>query len=119
MTNVEEVVAALRAIRFEGGREEVLCAEVDRCLVAAGITFRREVVIGEGCRIDRLAGTAGIEVKKGFWGRSEIVDQATRYAETGELTHLIFVSEFSLWLPRSIAGIPMINVPVHRKGFVA
>jgi len=62
-----------------------------------GIDFRREVKIGERCRVDFLVGDIAIEVKKGKPNSGKVVEQLLRYSKSDDVGTIILVSERGLF----------------------
>jgi hypothetical protein len=113
------ISAALATIRFTGESEAELCVAVDRALTDAGISARREVALGKGCRIDRLVDdTIGIEVKAGRTA-SLAGGQIARYCQTNRLQAVILVCERSINLPATVNAVSVFSYNVHHRGKVA
>ena len=89
-TTREAVVAALRAIRCDAAcTEEALHAQAARALEDAGIAAQHEARLAPRCRIDFLAGTIGIEIKKSRPRSGALLIQLRRYAACEQVTELV------------------------------
>jgi hypothetical protein len=107
---MERVITALRRLRIGKIIEEYdLQAKIADALLAAGIEFEKEHVLGAGSRVDFFT-TDGIaiEVKKGKPNRSRLMDQIERYAAFDEVRSIVIIVETSLRIPtaRTLNGKP-------------
>lgn len=112
----EEVLKALAAIRSPQAQDEYdLHGMVAQALQQADIPFRHEAPLAPRCRVDFLCDRVGIEIKRGKPDRLPVEKQLRRYAETGNVSALILVSEKTLpSLPGFIAGVPVYPVSLQR-----
>jgi hypothetical protein len=104
--SVEAVVAALARRRYRYANELELQDALAAVMRTEGVTFRREVTIGPGCRIDFVvADDIGLEVKvKGSY--AAVAEQLLEYAGCGELSTLLLVTDRSqlAGMPASLGG---------------
>ena len=70
-------------------------------------------------RIDFLAGTIGIEVKKGRPDRRTLLAQITRYLESGRLSEIVVVMQRAVSLPERVLGRRVTVVSLNRLWGVA
>ena len=104
-TTREAVVAALRAIRCDAACTEVtLHAQAARALEDAGIAAQHEARLAPRCRIDFLAGTIGIEIKKSRPRSGALLIQLRRYAACEQVIELVVMAPRGVNLPRTICG---------------
>lgn len=104
-TTREAVVAALRAIRCDAAcTEETLHAQAARALEDAGIAAQHEARLAPRCRIDFLAGTIGIEIKKSRPRSGALLIQLRRYAACEQVAELVVMAPRGVNLPRTIGG---------------
>ena len=104
-TTREAVVAALRAIRCDAAcTVETLHAQAARALEDAGIAAQHEARLAPRCRIDFLAGTIGIEIKKSRPRSGALLLQLRRYAACEQVTELVVMAPRGVNLPRTIGG---------------
>ena len=117
----EQVLLALSAIRAPQAQDEYdLHGLVAAALQQADIAFRHEAPLAPRCRIDFLCGTVGIEIKRGRPDRVPVEKQLRRYAETGQVTALVLLSEKTLpSLPGFVAGVPVYPVSLFKLWGVA
>lgn len=120
------VCAALRRVRVDrvGELESVLVDAMARQLAAAGIPYRREVVLAPRSRIDLAVPTpdgrlVGVEAKKGRPRAASAAAQVSRYALTGRLAGVVFVAERAFDLPAEIDGVPVAVVSLHASMGIA
>lgn len=101
----DTVLAALREIRLPYALYEMdIHHTVRLALEARQIAFAHEAKLSKGCRIDYLAGSVGIEIKKGKPNNTRLVQQLERYLAHDALESIIVVSWFSVRLPARIGG---------------
>jgi hypothetical protein len=95
---------ALRAYKYRFTTELELHKGIAEALTKAGVTFNREVWIGNRDRIDFLCGAVGIEVKvKG--SLADVGRQVNRYAVSDQIDALFLVTTKRLHrLPALING---------------
>lgn len=86
----DQIVEILSKYRFNFGNEMELQDGIALALAGAGVSFVREVQIGNG-RIDFMVGDVGIEVKVGG-SLSALTRQAHRYLQSDKLSGLVVVS---------------------------
>lgn len=89
--DLEEIVTALQAGRYDCTDEYRLqdgCAQV---LTAAGYVVRREVSLSEADRIDLMVGQIGIECKVAG-SPSAVVRQVIRYMQSPQVAALVLVT---------------------------
>ena len=96
--DVEEILQVIERIKVDPVRLEADVVDtISQCLYQHGITFRREVKISQGCRVDFLVdGGVAIEVKKGKPNASAVSSQLSRYAASSQITAVVLVSERGL-----------------------
>lgn len=117
---IEKICAALSALRIPVAPEERLLHEmIAAALDGAGIAARHEAVIAPRCRIDFLAGSVGIEVKRGRLAPARLRAQAARYLASPELSALILVTTDAAPLPEKISGKPVVVFGLNRLWGVA
>ena len=101
----DTVLSALREIRLPYALYEMdIHGYVRDALKANGIAFIHEAKIAKGCRIDYLAGSVGIEIKKGKPNEKRLVAQLSRYLDSELLQSIIVVSWHSVKIPAEIRG---------------
>ena len=111
MPTLDEILSALREIRSPlAVLETDLHDMASQALLKAGIPFRHEVMVAPRCRIDFLAGTVGIEIKKSKPNLKALMDQATRYLASPGVEALILISERNPGLPETILGKPCVTL---------
>ena len=114
------VLDALRRLRVPLQRGEYdLHALALAALGEAGLSAEHEVTLAPRCRIDFLCGGVGIEIKRGRVERAKVLAQLTRYAQSGRLSALVLVTERSLSLPPSVAGVPLTVLCLSRLWGIA
>ncbi len=119
-SEIEAICAALSALRIPVAPEERhLHALIASALSAAGIDFRHEAVIAPRCRIDFLAGSVGIEVKRGRHDSKRLTGQAARYLASPVLSALVLVTTDRAIVPGQIAGKPVVVFGLNRLWGVA
>lgn len=118
MTRVQQRMDALTEIirghRYTYGSEVELQAHLERLLVAAGLTVRREVRLTERDRIDFLVADIGIEVK--VKGEREPLRQLRRYASSAQVAGLLLVTTRAAELPFTLDGKPVAVVSLLTNG---
>lgn len=103
--SAEEIVSTLSSIRCGASQsEEGLHAMIGSALCAAGIEAQHEVRLAPRCRIDFMAGSVGIEIKKSRPQRTALLEQLARYAACGQVTELVVIAPRGVNLPKAIAG---------------
>lgn len=101
----DTVLTALREIRLPYAVYEMdIHGQVRRTLENRKIEFIHEAVLAKGCRIDYLAGSVGIEIKKGKPNRTRLLSQLERYLAQDRIGSMIVVSWFSVRIPAKICG---------------
>ena len=116
----ETVLAALKRLRAPLQRGEYdLHTLVLSELVEAGLRAEHEALLAPRCRIDFLCGGVGIEIKRGRVERAKVLAQLLRYAESGRVEALVLVTERSLSLPDTLAGVPLTVVCLSRLWGIA
>lgn len=109
------VVRAIQTIRCDAaGSEETLHAQVARALEENGIEARHEVVLAPRCRIDFMAGSVGIEIKKSRPDRAKLLAQLTRYASCEQVRSLVVAAPRGVNLPKIICGKRITMVALER-----
>jgi len=117
MDAVYEALCALRVPIQQG--EYDLHRLVEEALTAAGIAWEHEVRLAPRCRIDLMAGTVGIEIKRGKPERARLLNQLSRYAACERVERLILVAERSVDLPHTIGGKPVRVLCLNRLWGIA
>jgi hypothetical protein len=96
---------ALREIRIPYAVYEMdIHRTVREALEARQIAFTHEARLSPGCRIDYLAGSVGVEIKKGKLNAKRLREQVTRYLAHDALSSIVVVSWHSVALPAEIRG---------------
>jgi type II secretory pathway component PulL len=117
---IEHICAALSALRIPVAPEERLLHEmIAEALSRAGIAAKHEAMIAPRCRIDFLAGSVGIEVKRGRLEPSKLKAQAVRYLASPELTALILVTTDRAPVANILSGKPVVVFGLNRLWGVA
>jgi len=99
----DTVLAALREIRLPYAIYEMdIHRYVRQALDAHQIAFVHEAKLSKGCRIDYLAGSVGIEIKKGKPNHTQLMKQLERYLAQDAVESMIVVSWFSVKLPAKL-----------------
>lgn len=117
LTEITQALSRLRVPFCPG--EYDLHALVASALREADISFLHEERLGPRCRIDFLAGTVGIEVKKGKPERKQLLRQLERYAKSSRIEALVVVVERAADLPGEILGKPCITLSMNRLWGIA
>lgn len=117
---MEEIMKALQTLRapIQQGEYDLHRLVMD-ALGCAGIEAAHEVKLGPRCRIDLMAGSVGIEIKRGKPEHGRLIAQLTRYAQCPQVSGLILVAEGSVRVPASIAGKPVRAVCLNRLWGIA
>jgi len=115
-----DVMAALSRLRapFCPGEYD-LHTLAAQALGEAGIPVRHEVRLAPRCRIDLMAGSIGIEIKRGRPERRRLIGQLQRYAACEEITALILLVERKADLPAEISGKPCVSLSVNKMWGIA
>jgi hypothetical protein len=115
-----EITQALERLRvpFCQGEYEIHDL-VAGALSEADISFLHEERLGPRCRIDFLAGTVGVEVKKGKPDRKLLMRQLERYAFSSRIEALVVVVERTADLPGEILGKPCVTLSMNRLWGIA
>jgi hypothetical protein len=102
----QEVVRFFETHRFLLSDEKALQRAIADEMEEAGITFDREVDLGDGDIIDFMVGDVGIEVK--IQGqRRAIYRQCVRYCEHNELVSLVLATNAAMGMPAVLSGKPV------------
>ncbi len=102
---IETVFRALQEIRLPYALYEMdIHGRVEETLRSKNIAYIHEARLSKGCRIDYLAGSVGIEIKKGKPNRSRLLEQLERYLSNDALSGIIVVSWYSVTVPALIGG---------------
>ena len=117
LTDVTAALLRLRAPFCPG--EYDLHALAAQTLSDAGISIRHEVRLAPRCRIDLMAGTVGIEIKRGRPDCRRLVSQLQRYAACDEISALVLLVERKADLPASICGKPCVSLSVNKLWGIA
>lgn len=117
LSRVVEALSRLRAPFCPG--EYDLHDLAAKMLSEAGIPFIHEARLSPRCRIDFLAGTVGIEVKKGRPERKRLLRQLERYALSGQVQSLVVLVERAADLPPAIGGKPCVTLSANRMWGIA
>lgn len=117
LMHVTQAITRLRAPFCQG--EYDLHALVAGALREADIPFLHEEHLAPRCRIDFLAGTVGIEVKKGRPQRGQLLRQMERYARSPRVKSLVVLVERAADLPGEILGKPCVVFSLNRLWGIA
>ena len=117
LTEISQALHRLRSPFCQG--EYDLHALVALALRDKNISFLHEERLGPRCRIDFLAGTVGIEVKKGRPERKQLMRQLERYAQSPRIESLIVLVERYASLPGEILQKPCITLSINRLWGIA
>jgi hypothetical protein len=107
--DIGSLIRALRNHAFHFGNESELQTGIAAALTAEGIVFEREVVIGDGDRIDFLIGALGAEVKLKV-SPNDVIRQVHRYVQAEILEAVIVITSsmrLATSLPESMNGKPV------------
>ena len=107
---MRRVSAALSRLRVQcPGHEFEIHSKVADALSRDGIQFRREVPLGDRCRIDFLTqGGIGIEVKRGKPNSGAVRRQLERYAARDSVAGIIIVVDRNIFdVPSELNGKPI------------
>ncbi|MBQ9197963.1 MAG: DEAD/DEAH box helicase [Clostridia bacterium] len=117
---LERIMEALRSIRAPLATDEYdLHLLARQALAQHAIPCVHEAVLASRCRIDILCDRVGIEIKRGKPTRAALIRQLTRYAQTGKMDAVIVLSEQSVDLPETIAGIPVKTLSLYKLWGIA
>lgn len=117
-----ETLAALAAVTdaLETIRCGAACTEAQlhglaaQAFAQAGIAAQHEARLAPRCRIDFLAGSVGIEIKKNRPERSRLLAQLARYAACDQVGALVVVAPRGVDLPQRIGGKPVKMMSLER-----
>ncbi len=102
---LEAVTQAVREIRAPVTiSEQDLHALVSDALTQKGIPHRHEAMVAPRCRIDFLAGSVGIEIKRKRPNAKVLLGQLTRYLASPQVTSLLLIAERDPGLPERLLG---------------
>lgn len=102
---IETVLRALQEIRLPYALYEMdIHGRVEEALKSKNIAYNHEAKLLKGCRIDYLAGSVGIEIKKGKPNRNRLLEQLERYLASDALSSIVLVSWHSVSVPALIGG---------------
>ena len=119
MDEVTQILTALKTVRPSPTCEEYdLHHLVAQALEKAEIPFTHEAYLEKGARIDFLAGTIGIEVKKRA-ARATIMKQIGRYLDSASVSCLIVATRHGVDLPAKLHGKPVYTVCLSRNWGIA
>ena len=119
-SSLTEITQALVKLRVPFCPDEYdLHALVASALKEADIAYLHEERLAQRCRIDFLAGTVGIEVKKGKPVRKQLISQLERYAASPRVDALVGVVERAADLPGAIMGKPCVTLSMNRLWGIA
>ena len=114
------VLAALRPLRVPATPGEYdLHRMIGEALARAGIACEHEVPLGPRCRIDFLAGSVGIEVKRGTVAARALRAQAEKYLKSDRLSALVLITTRGVRMPGEIAGKQVVVFGLNRLWGVA
>ena len=117
---MERIEAALKTLRAPLSQGEYdLHQLVARALDEAGIAYVHEAPLGKGRRIDFLAGTIGIEVKRGRPAPGLLKKQLTGYLQSQQVTALFLVTERTANIPAILEGKPVKLISLNRLWGIA
>lgn len=117
LSRVTQAISRLRAPFCKG--EYDLHALVAGALREADIPFLHEERLAPRCRVDFLAGTVGIEIKKGRPQRRQLLHQLERYAASPRIEALVVLAERAADLPNEILGKPCVVISLNRLWGIA
>ena len=114
-TEVTRILEALKPLRVPAVPGEYdIHALISGALEDAGIPYAHEVPLAPGRRVDFLAGSVAIEVKKGRPQRARLAEQAAGYLSSPRVEALVVVSQRKTELPAFIGGKPVYRVALER-----
>ena len=121
MTELDRVLQTLATLRApQAAQEAELQLAVTMCLEDFGIPYRREAMLGRGCRIDFLTDSGiGIEIKKGRPSSRSLRGQLERYAASGQVAALVVLTQKSALLPAKIGGKACVQISLNQLWGVA
>jgi len=100
-----QIIDAVSSVRCSACMsEEELHALIARALETAGIDARHEVRLAPRCRIDFMAGSVGIEIKKSRPQRAALIAQLARYAACSQVSELVVIAPRGVSVPKTIGG---------------
>ena len=107
---------ALASLRVDKQCDEfALHRAVGAALSAHGIAFTAEARLAPRRRIDFLtADGVGIEVKRAYPPRKQLIRQLSGYAECAQVCALLLLSERSVSIPDAICGKPCLSSSLGR-----
>lgn len=86
---------------------------------ANNISYKHEAYLFQGARIDFLVGSIGIEIKKSKPNKQQVLQQLERYMQSDMLSSLIFISEKSITLPKTINNKNVLNLSLNKLWGIA
>lgn len=120
MGDMQRIIGALSNMRAPFASEEMDLHQMSlNALEQAGIACKHEVSVAKGCRVDIVADSVGIEIKRGRPNKTQLMKQLTRYAASDQISALIILSEQGLTLPKEIEGKPTFVLSLYRLWGVA
>jgi len=102
---IEQIIVAMRGIRFPLKGEKVLQAALSEQFTASGIEHEREVRLSGADVVDFMFGDVAAEVKL-HGGKMAIYRQLERYCEHDSVSKIILISNVPMGLPAAINGKP-------------
>ena len=100
-----QIIGALSAVRCGAcSSEEELHSLIARALKEAGIDAQHEVRLAPRCRIDFMAGSVGIEIKKSRPQRAALMTQLARYTGCSQVSELVVIAPRGVNMPKTIGG---------------
>ena len=117
---LEIVLHALRAMRppflpHEADIHQMIASQLSR----EAIPYQHEASIGKGCRIDFLAGSIGLEIKKGKPVAATLKRQLCRYAACEGVSALVVITQRFVKLPSLFSGKPVVLLTLSQLWGVA
>ena len=120
MTDAARILNVLSSLRVAPQPEEYEIHDmISAALDEAGIDFTHEYRLAPGRRIDFMAGSVGIEVKKGRPQSAVLRKQLARYLESNEINAMIVVLQKPCHLPGQINDKPVFVLALNRLCGVA
>ncbi|OPX46371.1 hypothetical protein CLHUN_01870 [Ruminiclostridium hungatei] len=119
---MQQIIDVLKTLRINPINEEFdLQAEIEKLLIAAGITHERECYLGRGNRVDFLTSNDGIaiEVKKGKPNKMQAISQLRRYSEFDRVKGIILVIEKNMDIPKILNGKPCVSLGLNKLWGIA
>lgn len=102
---IEQIIAAMRSIRFPLKNEKELQAALSSRFTAVGIEHEREVRLSGKDVVDFMFGNVAAEVKTNG-GKLQIYRQLERYCEHERVSKIILITNVPMGLPAAICGKP-------------